>query len=317
VPITEIHDCIGLPADLSTVALKPALPRMSTYVFKPIKHNWLVAALAKQALQLRTRQLQKVIFTATTGRSGTLSLAKIFSSIPECFATHEAHPVMNGPVLEAASYDNAALVDRVYGRIKSINIRRASLGHRYYMEANHLFIKTFIQQAIQDFGDRLTIIHLVRPPVEVATSIYRLQEYPGTEIGNRWWLDFRAPSNLIRMAEILDSRTEFSHPFYRALWYWYEVEQRISAWRARIPGLRIARFETDWLNDIQRIFALLDGLDMVYDKQRVAALVGIREHDKEQMKKSPALPPAQAQEMASRFRDLLMQRGFELPREGA
>ena len=40
--------------------------------------------------------LEKLIFTATTGRSGTLSLAKLFAKVPGCRSVHEGHPVMNG-----------------------------------------------------------------------------------------------------------------------------------------------------------------------------------------------------------------------------
>jgi hypothetical protein len=283
---------------------------MSGYDFKLLKHNPLVAAIAKPALRLRTRELEKVIFTATTGRSGTLTLAKLFSTVPGCIAVHEASPIMNGPVLEAANFGNPALIDRVYRQIKSINILRASIGYRYYMEANHLFIKTFFQQAIDEFGDRLAVIHLVRPAIEVATSIYRLQDYPGTERGNYWWLDYRAPSNLIQIADVLDFDAEFSHPFYKALWYWYEVEARISAWHAQMPSLKFARFETDWLNDADKVFELLEDLGVDYDGQMMAARVGIREHDKEQQKISAALPPAQAEEMHSRFRELLAIRGL-------
>jgi hypothetical protein len=285
---------------------------MSAYDFNPLKHNPFVAAIAKPALWLRTRELEKVIFTATTGRSGTLTLAKLFSSVPGCFAVHEASPIMNGPVLEAANYGNPALIDRVYRQIKSINILRASIGHRYYMEANHLFIKTFFQQAIHDFGDRLAVIHLVRPAVEVAMSIYRLQDYPGTDQGNYWWLDHRAPSNLIQIADVLDFDSEFSHPFYKALWYWYEVESRISAWRAQMPSLKIVRFETDWFNDESKVFELLDDLGVDYDERVVAARVGIREHDREQHKKGLALPSAQAREMHSRYRKLLANRGLQI-----
>jgi len=283
---------------------------MSGYDFNLLKHNPLMAAIAKPALRLRTRELEKVIFTATTGRSGTLTLAKLFCTVPGCVAVHEAPPIMNGPVLEAANYGNPALIDRVYRQIKSINILRASIGQRYYMEANHLFIKTFFQQANHEFGDRLAVIHLVRPAIEVATSIYRLQDYPGTERGNYWWLDYRAPSNLIQIADLLDFDVEFSHPFYKALWYWYEIEARISAWRALMPLLKFVRFETDWLNDAGKVFELLDDLGLDYDRQTVAARVGIREHDKEHQKISPALPSTQAQEMHSRYRQLLAARGL-------
>jgi hypothetical protein len=288
---------------------------MSEYAFKPLKHNPLVASLAKRALKWRTRDLQKVIFTATTGRSGTLTLAKLFSTVEGCTALHEPPPIMNGPVLEAANSGNAALIDRVYRQIKSVNILRASVGHRYYMEANHLFIKTFYEHAIRDFGDRLSVIHLVRPPIEVATSIYRLENYPGTERGNFWWLDHHAPSNLIKIADLLDWDVEFSHPFYKALWYWHEVELRISALSARIPSLHIARFETDWLNDTARVFELLDGLGIEYDKRRVEARVGMREHEKEEDKLRPALLAGETQVMLDLFREMLASRGFDMPRD--
>ncbi|HEV2700138.1 MAG TPA: hypothetical protein VGV09_00800, partial [Steroidobacteraceae bacterium] len=253
---------------------------MRPYPFKPLRHNPLVAAVALRMLQLRTRGLEKLIFTATTGRSGTLSLTRLFAAIPGCRAEHEAHPVMNGPVLRAASYGDSDLVHRVYSRIKSVNIRRAAVGHRYYFEANHLFVKTFADMVIADFGRRVAVVHLVRPAAEVANSIYQLRDYPGTERGNYWWLDFRAPRNLLAMTDILESDPEFSHPFYKALWYWHEVEARIAAWRARTPSVRVIDFETDWLNDRSRVYSLLDGLGMQYETAQLAPLIGAREHAK-------------------------------------
>jgi hypothetical protein len=94
----------------------------SSYEFKPLKHNPLVAGLALQLLKFRTRRLERVIFTATTGRSGTLTLSRLFSAVRGCIALHEPHPVMNGAVLRAASFGDAALVDRVYRQIKAVNI---------------------------------------------------------------------------------------------------------------------------------------------------------------------------------------------------
>jgi len=284
---------------------------MSSFNFNPLKHNPLVAAIARPALWLRTRELEKVIFTATTGRSGTLALAKLFAAVPDCIALHEAHPVMNGAVLDAANSGNTALSDRVYQQIKAINIRRSAMGHRYYMEANHLFIKSFVRQAIEDFGARLGVIHLVRPAVEVATSIYRLQDYPGTERGNFWWLNYRAPANLIQIAEVLDSDGEFSHPYYKALWYWHEVESRIAALRAQAPQLNMVRFETGWLNDPERVYGLLDELGCEYDKDKIAPMVGVHAHEKEDEKTGPTLAIDDCRAMLARIRDLLAARGFK------
>jgi hypothetical protein len=283
---------------------------MTPFPFKPLKHNAVVAPLARFWFGLRARGLEKVIFTATTGRSGTLSLAKLFAAVPGCRSVHEGHPVMNGSVLRAASYGDAALVNRVYRQVKSINILRAAVGYRYYLEANHLFIKTFIPNAIDEFGERLCVIHLVRPALEVATSIYQLRDCPGTERGNYWWLEYRAPTNLVQIAQILEADPEFSHPFYKALWYWHEVEARISAWRIRAPTLNITRFETGWLNDLERVCGLLDTLGMPHERSAIEAVVGRREHTKEHEKNPTDLCGDQLAGMELKFRQLLASLGY-------
>jgi hypothetical protein len=288
-------------------ALRERWP-MEPYAFQPLKHNRLVAGLALGLLKLRTLRLEKLIFTATTGRSGTLTLTKLFAAVPGCRAAHEAHPTMNGSVLLAASSGDTELADRVYRRVKSVNIRRAALGQRYYFEGNHLFIKTFACNAVADFGRRIAVVHLVRPAVEVANSIYQLGDYPGTERGNYWWLDFKAPTNLLAMADILESDPEFSHPFYKALWYWHEVEARIAAWRARMPAVRVIDFETRWLNDLGRVCGLFDALGLPYNRARLAPLVGAKEHTKDDQKIGAMLPAAAAEQKAARFRELLASR---------
>jgi hypothetical protein len=283
---------------------------MVPFPFNPLKHNWLVAGLASGLFKLRTLGLERLIFTATTGRSGTLTLTKLFGAVPGCRAAHEAYPEMNGSVLQAASYGDTALADRVYRRVKSVNIRRAAIGHRYYFEANHLFIKTFAHPAVADFGRRVAVVHLVRPAVEVANSIYQLGDYPSTERGDYWWLDFRAPTNLLPMADILESDPEFSHPYYKALWYWYEVEARIAAWRARMPSVQVVDFRTEWLNDLERVCSLLDGLGVQYDRARLASVVGAKEHTKDHQKIGTALPAEEAEQKDGRFRELLVQTPF-------
>ena len=287
--------------------------RIAPFPFKPLKHNSLIAPVARYVFGLRAREVERFIFTATTGRSGTLTLTKLFSAVPGCAAVHEPHPVMNGPVLEAATHGNTALVDRVYRQVKSVNILRAAAGHRYYLEANHQFIKTFWEHAIREFGDRIAVVHLVRPAVEVAESIYCLEDYPGRERGNYWWLDYRAPGNLIRIADILESDPEFSHPFYKALWYWHEIEARVSGLRARMPAIKVTRFETAWLNDGKKVFGLLDELEMRYDTSAIKAILGKREHTKDHQKTAALVPTLQAEQMARRFQDLLATRGLKEP----
>ena len=271
------------------------------------------AAAARWYCTVRARTVEKLIFTATTGRSGTQSLSKIFAGIPGCRSLHEPHPIMNSQALRAASYGDQATLDYFY-RTKAINILRAAAGHRYYLEANHLFIKSFVAHAAREFGNRMAVIHLVRPPLEVAMSIYCLQIAPGTESGNRWLLDYRAPLNRIPIADVLDGN-EFSHPFYKGLWYWFEVEARVEEWRQRLPAVPFVRFETGWLNDAQRLFALTTALGLAVDRRQIDSLIGVKANDKADEKQIAPLPRQEAEQMFEHFVVLLRQRGaFAVPK---
>ncbi|HSY38520.1 MAG TPA: hypothetical protein VLA79_03300, partial [Polyangia bacterium] len=140
----------------------------------------------------------------------------------------------------------------------------------------------------------------------------RLQQLPGTDVAELWWLDHRAPTNVIQIADLLDSDAQFSHPFYRALWYWYEVEMRFAAWRARLPSMKVAHFDTEWFNDRARVFQLFDELGLDYQRSNVASLVVRREHTKSDLKVLPALASSAAEEMDQRFQDLLLARGLDV-----
>jgi len=264
------------------------------------------AAVARWYCAVRARTVERLIFTATTGRSGTLTLSRTFAGIPGCCAVHEPSPVMNNEVLRAASFGDEPQLERFY-RTKLIHIMRAAAGYRYYLEANHLFIKTFVGHAAREFGNRLAVVHLVRPATEVAMSIYRLQVLPGIGAGNRWWLDYHAPLNRIRIADALDG-DEFSHSFYKGLWYWFEIEARVEEWRRRLPGVPFVRFETGWLSDPERLLELATALGVAADRRQIESQIGARENEKTQEKLIAPLPQEEAARMFEHFVALLRQR---------
>jgi len=270
-----------------------------------VKYNVISSQLARHYYQLKNRSLKQIVFVATTGRSGTMSLVDIFNHIPHCKAEHEPYPAMFDEVLKAKCAGNEAFVANMYWRIKSVNLWRAAAGYHHYFESNHLFIKTYIEYAVEDFKDKVTVIHLVRDPVKVANSIYALQDFPGTEEGNKWWLDYTAQNNLIKIANYLDNDPEFKHPFYKGLWYWYEIEERVKDWRKKLPHVRFLDFNTEDFNNQDKTFQLLRDLNIDFDESALTEYVNTRANTRPHQKLSPPLPLEQANKMHQNFKTLL------------
>jgi len=282
-------------------------------MLKGLIYNTFTAALINVYYNLKTRNVKSYIFVATTGRSGTLTLVDIFSRLPNCTALHEPYPAMHDNILQAANYGDEQLVDRFYKIRKSVNIRRDASGSEYYLEANHLFIKTFIEQAASDFGNRLKVIHLVRDPTKVANSIYTLQDQPGTEEGNRWWLDYRAPTNLISISDILDNDSEFSHPYYKALWYWFETEVRIALWKQRLSHIPFVFFKTEDFSDESKLNQLFLSLDISAPESFANQVSHTKSHARSHQKLVPPLQEATTRDMLQAFKALLIEKQLPIP----
>jgi hypothetical protein len=281
--------------------------------FKKLVYNRTVSWLANRYYDLRLGELENYIFVATTGRSGTLTLVDIFQRLDGCVALHEPYPAMHDNVLEAAANGDYEFVRKFYKVRKSVNIRRSAVGAKHYIEANHLFVKTFIQFAAEDFAGKLKVIHLVRNPTQVANSIYSLQDEPGTIEGNRWWLDYRAPTNLIPIADTLDNDSEFSHPYYKALWYWFETEARIAKWKLQLPHVPFVFFKTEDFSNKLLLAKFLENLDIEAPSESIQNMVNIRSHARSDQKKVPPLSPDYTEEMLERFTQLLREKKLSIP----
>jgi hypothetical protein len=276
-------------------------------------YNTHTAALANRYYDQKLKNLKNYIFVATTGRSGTRTLAYIFNKLDNCIALHEPYPTMHDDILHATAYGDDERVQAYYKIRKSVNIRRNAVGSEYYVEANHLFIKTFIGHAIADFKDRTKVIHLVRSAVDVANSIYTLEDQPGTIEGNTWWLDYRAPTNLIDIASTLDDHKEFKHPYYKALWYWFETEARIAHWKQKLPQVPFILFNTESFNNKTSLSLLFEQLSIDIPEGFVSQVVNQRVHVRAHHKKRPPLPEEQTRKMLSRFVDFLKEINIGIP----
>ncbi len=278
-----------------------------------LKHNPLTASLMKAVFWPLSRQTKAYIFVATTGRSGTASLERILSRLDRCISFHECYPIMHDRMMQALNNRQPAAARNTYDFVKTINIRRAALGHKYYAETNHMFIKSFADSAARDLGKKLKVIHLIRDPVAVARSITMLNHYPGTEMGNRWYLDYRAPGNLIQITDMLDTGDRFTHPFFKSLWYWYEIEARVEQWHMRHGHIAMYTFKTEDLNDEKKLCALFDHMGIDYDSQAVARVASTRENQKLSLKTKGSGEIGNTESMHELFKEMLCVKGYHLP----
>ncbi|PCJ93828.1 MAG: hypothetical protein COA46_02085 [Porticoccaceae bacterium] len=276
-------------------------------------HNKYTAKLINTYYETKLKKLKSFIFIATTGRSGTLTLVDIFNQLDHCIALHEPYPAMHDNILNAAANGNHRLVENFYHIRKSVNIRRDAIGAEYYLEANHLFIKTFVKYAAEDFGSRLKVVHLVRNPTKVANSIYSLQDQPGTTEGNRWWLDYHAPTNLISIPEILENHDEFKHPYYKALWYWFETEARIAAWKKKLPQVPFIFFMTEDFNNEEKLSQLFKQLEIPIPSGFIKHVHNLKSHARSHQKKISPLPEELTQQMLKKFIQLLKEKNITIP----
>lgn len=159
---------------------------------------------------------KRLVFTVTTGRSGTAYLANILSLLPNVVAYHEPEPNFV-EVMRSGQADrellNRFLLDKKLPAIASEELP-------IYVETSHLASKGFLEPLL-DLGVIPSLILLARPHREVATSLCRLGHIPGrTELGKRWYLDPSDPGVL--------SLTGWNDLEDYQLCYWYclEMERR-------------------------------------------------------------------------------------------
>lgn len=255
-------------------------------------------------------QYSQVIFVASTGRSGTDSLSKLFFLIKDVYSLHEPKPIMNGIPMIEKNQGNDSAAKRVYYNIKRNTIRKKYLmGKKIYFESNHMFIKSFIEYAIEDFGDKVTVIHLYRDPIKVAMSLYNLNMIPGTKIANDWYLDYRATNNHIQIVDILEK--DLKHDFYKCLWYWYEIEARTLYWKKFYQDIKFIDFRTEDLNEYESVVGLLNELNIKFDKETIQLNIGKR-HNKKVQSKTSSISFEDAESMHKVFEICLKKQGLDL-----
>lgn len=273
------------------------------------KYNGLTAGVYKGFLRATSKGVRSYVFVATTGRSGSQSLSRIFEAVDGAVCYHEPHPVMGDTCPPGA--DRQHYFRNLFRLLKAPHVIRAARGHRCYVETNHQFIKHFADEALREFGDRLRVVHLRRDPVAVASSFYRIGSIPGRSgRGKTWLLDPEDPENLLALDGAIRGRSGEDQDFLRCLWYWYETEARVLDLRLREPGVRMPTLRTEDLNDAEALERFFAELDVPVDRVRLRAVTGVRLNTKRQ-EGDRRLEVSAAESMHAELREVIAETGGE------
>jgi hypothetical protein len=159
---------------------------------------------------------KRLIFTVTTGRSGTDYLARMLACVPGVVSEHEPRPHFVWAMRKAQGDPGIARKFLVEEKLPAI--RRAK--GRVYSETSHLVCKGFLEP-LAEMGYRPDLILLRRPHREVALSMYRLGTIPGrTEKALKWYLTPDDPGVLPL------ENWQRLHDYQLCYWYCLEIERR-------------------------------------------------------------------------------------------
>jgi len=275
-------------------------------IVKAFKDSPLVIRTFEHLLDIRCRSVEAYVFVATTGRSGTDSLRKVFEAADNAATLHEPYPMMVSDYPDPAT--KKQYFEELYNRRKRLNIKRAAAGHRYYVETNHQFVKNFFELALASFGEKLRVIHVYRDPVRVGTSFYAMDSIPGKEgSGKSYLLDPSEKDNLIQATDLFTQEVDFGDELYRCFWYWYETEARIKKAKADHPEVVWSELATEELNDKVALARMFGEIGVEFSMEALDRLVGARVNKKERYKKQ-TVDLEKAAQMHARFLEKLEER---------
>ena len=201
-----------------------------------------------------SRSTPRLIFTVTTGRSGTAYLWRILELVPGIASRHEPKPMFADVIREVQARPAAAREFWLERKLPAI----AECGQPIYVETGHLFCKGFFEPLLE-LGETPDLILLSRPHRQVATSLLQLGTIPGrTEGGLRWYLSPEDPGVL----PLADWRSLSDYQL--CYWYCLEIERRARAYgeTVRSRGGRVVAVTLAEINTIRGFRRLLRELDL-------------------------------------------------------
>lgn len=161
---------------------------------------------------------KRIIFTLTSARSGTKYLSRVLNLLPDVVAVHEPMPSFSYP-FRRSMIRGEEFRKVFWERAKLPSI--ASYNGKIYIETSHLFIEGFIE-SLNESGIVPDIIILNRDERQVALSLYRLNDIPGSSARTNGY--YLKPDDPIAMTTV--ERWEELSPYQKCFWYTQEIKRR-------------------------------------------------------------------------------------------
>lgn len=195
---------------------------------------------------------KRLLFTVTTGRSGTGHLARLLAALPRVSSHHEPEPSFASVMREVQGRPDRGRRFWIEAKLPAIRRDAAPI----YSESSHLFCKGFAEPLFE-LGLVPDLILLTRPHRDVAKSLLQLDTIPGrTEKGLRYLLSPEDPGVLPvpGWAELNDYQLCF--------WYCLEIRRRQREYAQRFAeyGSRIVWTSLEELRTRRGIAMLVDAL---------------------------------------------------------
>jgi hypothetical protein len=189
-----------------------------------------IAALVEK-LQSKT-----LVFTVTSGRSGTKLLCQLLQQCTTIHAEHEPAPRLNFVMRSIALAPSAA---RGWLTTEKLPHIVQTMQGDAYAETSHLTCKGFIEPLLS-LGLRPKFIILKRPAREVAASLYKMNCIPERTENGR--LVLLGPTD----RDVLGLRDwQIRCDYQLCYWYALEIERRQVLYKTEFDRLGICYFETD------------------------------------------------------------------------
>lgn len=203
---------------------------------------------------VRGAQAKRLIFTVTTGRSGTGYLQHLLSMLPDVACAHEPKPNFVEAMRPAQSDSSAAERFWIDHKLPAIATEKSPI----YVETSHLCCKGFLEPLLA-LGIQPDLIVLKRSHREVAQSLYRISTVPDrTETGRRYLLCPDDPGVLPLPG------WKSMHDYQLCYWYCLEIERRAAAYEQLLleRGARVCTIALDELKTFAGFRRLLRELNL-------------------------------------------------------